>query len=102
MFCSNCGSEVVGNMNFCSNCGFNVNTNSTQPANESDLVIFAFNEIFLNSLSFGDRVYIPRKDKINKKIETNLSRFFLDYRDEIPLLIFDYSDHLRQGFVITN
>lgn len=102
MFCSNCGLEITGNMNFCSNCGFNMNNNSTQIRNEDDLVTFAFNEVFLNSQSFGDKVYIPRKDRISKKIETNLDRFYLDYRDEVPLLIFDYSDHLRQGFVITN
>lgn len=99
MFCSKCGSKVIDGSKFCFNCGAQF-YNETEEI--QDFVIEAFNNVFENSLNFGDKVYILKRDRINRKIEDTIENFFLDYRDEVPLLVFDYSDNLKQGSVITN
>ena len=99
MFCSKCGSKVLDGAKFCFNCGAQF---SKEPETAEDFVIEVFDHVFDNSIRLGDKVYILRRDRINKKIEDNIESFFLDYRDEVPLLVFDYADNLKQGFVIIN
>ena len=69
----------------------------------SEVVVSAFNQVFKDSRPYGKNVYIIGKDPINRAMKRNILQYYLEYKNEIPHLAFDYmGEEMKEGFVITN
>lgn len=68
----------------------------------SEIVQSAFRQVFKSSRSYGSRTFIIGVDKINRAIKRNIVEHYLEYEEEVPLLVFAYVDELSNGFVLTN
>ena len=64
-------------------------------------IIACFKVAFPKSRPYGNQIIIIEQDPTNKNMRNNIAKY-LEYRDEVPLLAFNYEKEIEEGFVISD